>query len=118
MPVHVYTDMSVQFLEVHVMSESVGASTGPALRSRCNAKISHTPGRLARAAACGEAHLRAYLKRDRCKNWPLKGKHRCRYHGGRSTGHKPSAQQLGVAAVQARDDVHGVQERLAASQGQ
>ena len=53
-------------------------------KQRCGAKIPHTPSKLVRAAACGDAALAAYLKRDRCKNYPLKGKSRCRYHGGRS----------------------------------
>jgi hypothetical protein len=56
--------------------------------ARCNAKINHTPGRIARAAACGPDALAAFLKRDRCKNYPLRGKTRCKFHGGRA-GRKP-----------------------------
>ena len=53
---------------------------------RCGAKISHTPSKLARAAACGEQHLAALLRRTVCMNYPVRGKRRCWLHGGNNPG--------------------------------
>jgi hypothetical protein len=58
----------------------------PKQRDRCGARIPHTDARLQRAAWHGR--LTAYLRRSggRCRNWPVRGKKRCRFHGGYSTG--------------------------------
>ena len=53
---------------------------------RCNAQIRRNDARLYHAAR--EGRLTEYLRRSReqCRNWPVRGSKRCRFHGGRSTG--------------------------------
>jgi hypothetical protein len=53
---------------------------------RCNARIRRTDA--ARDRAAREGPLTEYLRpsRERCRNWPVRGKKRCRMHGGLSTG--------------------------------
>ena len=53
---------------------------------RCNAQIRRNDARLNRAAR--EGRLSEYLRRsrERCRNWPVRGSKRCRFHGGHSTG--------------------------------
>ena len=53
---------------------------------RCNALIRRNDARLDRAAR--EGRLSEYLRRsrERCRNWPVLGSKRCRFHGGHSTG--------------------------------
>jgi hypothetical protein len=41
------------------------------------------------------------LRGRRCRNWPVAGKNRCRYHGGLSTGPKtPEGKTRAIAAMQ------------------
>ncbi len=53
---------------------------------RCNARTRRNDARLNRAAR--EGRLSEYLRRsrERCRNWPVRGSKRCRFHGGHSTG--------------------------------
>lgn len=86
--------------------------------ARCNAKISHTPGKLARAATYGPAALDALLKRDRCKKYPLRGKSRCELHGGRA-GRKPKHRVHELLGTGPSDStVAGDAKGLPATQGQ
>lgn len=74
----------------------------PQQRRRCDARIPSSEGRLHRADRCG--HLAQYLRRSghRCRNWPVRGKKRCRFHGGYSTGPTtPEGLARTVAALQA-----------------
>jgi hypothetical protein len=53
-------------------------------RRRCDAKL---PVReVARDRAIRANELAKYLRRNRCKNWAVRGSKRCRLHGGLSTG--------------------------------
>ena len=74
----------------------------PQQRRRCDARTPSSEGRLHRADRCG--HLAQYLRRSghRCRNWPVRGKKRCRFHGGYSTGPTtPEGLARTVAALQA-----------------
>jgi hypothetical protein len=53
---------------------------------RCNARLRQKDTGLHRAAR--EGRLTEYLRRSGycCRNWPVRGKKRCRFHGGLSTG--------------------------------
>jgi hypothetical protein len=53
---------------------------------RCDARTRRTDA--ARDRAAREGRLADYLRRsrERCRNWPIRGKKRCRLHGGLSTG--------------------------------
>ena len=56
---------------------------------RCNARRRRTDAALYRADR--EGRLMEYLRSSgRCRNWPVRGKKRCRLHGGLSTGPKTS----------------------------
>jgi hypothetical protein len=58
------------------------------LRRRCDA---HLPVRdFVRDRAIRAGQLEKYLRRNRCKKWAVRGKKRCRLHGGLSTGPKTS----------------------------
>ena len=85
---------------------------------RCGAKIPHSPGRLARAASFGEAALTAYLKRDRCKCWPVRGRLRCRHHGGRTLTSEQHRVRKALAADTKVTTVAGDAQILPAAQGQ
>lgn len=53
-------------------------------RRRCDARL---PNRvIARDRAIRSGELAKFLRRNRCRNWPVAGSTRCRLHGGRSTG--------------------------------
>jgi hypothetical protein len=58
----------------------------PKQRERCGARIRRSDARLHQAAS--EGRLDEYLRRSRwsCRNWPVRGGKRCRFHGGYSTG--------------------------------
>ena len=74
----------------------------PQRRDRCGAKLPSSEGRLNRADRC--RHLAQYLRRSghRCRNWPVRGKKRCRFHGGYSTGPTtPEGKARTIAALQA-----------------
>lgn len=69
---------------------------------RCNALIRRNDARLNRAAS--EGRLSQYLRRarERCRNWPVRGSKRCRFHGGLSTGPTtPDGMARTVAALNA-----------------
>ena len=52
-------------------------------RRRCDARL---PAReVARDRAIRAGELTKFLRRNRCRNWALRGSKRCRFHGGRST---------------------------------
>jgi hypothetical protein len=52
---------------------------------RCNARKRRSEAALHRADR--EGQLMEYLRSSsRCRNWPVRGKKRCRLHGGLSTG--------------------------------
>jgi hypothetical protein len=54
------------------------------LRRRCDARL---PARdIVRDRAISAGELGKYLRRNRCKKWAVRGKKRCRLHGGFSTG--------------------------------
>jgi len=53
-------------------------------RRRCDAHLPFREATRDRAIRAGE--LAKYLRRNRCKNWPIRGSKRCRLHGGFSTG--------------------------------
>jgi hypothetical protein len=56
---------------------------------RCNARTRRSDAALYRADR--EGRLMEYLRSSgRCRNWPVRGKKRCRLHGGFSTGPKTS----------------------------
>jgi hypothetical protein len=56
---------------------------------RCNARRRRTDAALYRAERQGR--LMEYLRSSSCcRNWPVRGKERCRLHGGLSTGPKTS----------------------------
>jgi hypothetical protein len=56
---------------------------------RCNARRRRTDAALYRAERQGR--LMEYLRSSSwCRNWPVRGKKRCRLHGGLSTGPKTS----------------------------
>jgi hypothetical protein len=56
---------------------------------RCNAQTRRTDAALHRADR--EGRLMEYLRSSTwCRNWPVRGKKRCRLHGGFSTGPKTS----------------------------
>lgn len=48
----------------------------------CGARLAKTPGRLARAARFGPAAVERYLRRSYCRQRPVPGARRCKYHGG------------------------------------
>ena len=54
------------------------------LRRRCDARLPVRDIVRDRAIRAGE--LEKYLRRNRCKKWAVRGKKRCRLHGGLSTG--------------------------------
>jgi hypothetical protein len=54
------------------------------LRRRCDARLPVRETARDRAIRAGE--LAKYLRRNRCKNWAVRGSKRCRLHGGLSTG--------------------------------
>jgi hypothetical protein len=54
------------------------------LRRRCDARLPVRDIVRDRAIRAGE--LEKYLRRNRCKKWAVRGKKRCRLHGGFSTG--------------------------------
>jgi hypothetical protein len=54
------------------------------LRRRCDARLPVRDIVRDRAIRAGE--LGKYLRRNRCKKWAVRGKKRCRLHGGFSTG--------------------------------
>jgi hypothetical protein len=54
------------------------------LRRRCDARLPVREAARDRAIRAGE--LAKYLRRNRCKNWAVRGSKRCRLHGGLSTG--------------------------------
>src|SRR6516162_4700015 len=54
------------------------------LRRRCDAHLPVREAARDRAIRAGE--LAKYLRRNRCKNWAVRGSKRCRLHGGFSTG--------------------------------
>jgi hypothetical protein len=58
------------------------------LRRRCDARLPVRDIVRDRAIRAGE--LEKYLRRTRCKKWAVRGKKRCRLHGGLSTGPKTS----------------------------
>jgi hypothetical protein len=58
------------------------------LRRRCDARLPIREAARDRAVRAGE--LAKYIRRNRCKNWAVRGKKRCRLHGGFSTGPKTS----------------------------
>ena len=62
-------------LETYTMPKS--------LRRRCDARLAVRESARDRAVRAGE--LAKYLRRNRCKNWAVRGKKRCRLHGGLST---------------------------------
>ena len=53
-------------------------------RRRCDARLPAREAARDRAFRAGE--LAKYLRRNRCKNWAVRGSKRCRLHGGFSTG--------------------------------
>ena len=53
-------------------------------RRRCDARLAVRESARDRAVRAGE--LAKYLRRNRCKNWAVRGSKRCRLHGGFSTG--------------------------------
>jgi hypothetical protein len=53
-------------------------------RRRCDARLPARETARDRAFRAGE--LAKYLRRNRCKNWAVRGSKRCRLHGGFSTG--------------------------------
>jgi hypothetical protein len=53
-------------------------------RRRCDARLPVRESARDRAIRAGE--LAKYLRRNRCKNWAMRGSKRCRLHGGFSTG--------------------------------
>ena len=58
-------------------------------RHRCDARL---PVRdVARDRAIRAGKLSEFLRRNRCKNWALRGSKRCRLHGGLSTGPRTAA---------------------------
>ena len=54
------------------------------VRRRCDARLPVRETARDRAVSAGE--LAKYLRRNRCKNWAVRGSKRCRLHGGLSTG--------------------------------
>jgi len=64
----------------------------------CGAKCKITPLAIETATAQGPEALVKLLKRTYCKNHPMKGKTRCRFHGGMSTGPKTIAGKIRVTA--------------------
>jgi hypothetical protein len=58
------------------------------LRRRCDARLPIRQAARDRAVRAGE--LAKYIRRNRCKNWAVRGSKRCRLHGGFSTGPKTS----------------------------
>lgn len=71
-------------------------------RQRCNARIPSGETRLHRAAR--EGRLKEHLRRSGhwCRNWPVRGKKRCRFHGGYSTGPtSPDGMARTLAAMKA-----------------
>jgi hypothetical protein len=54
------------------------------LRHRCDARLPVRDS--ARDQAIRNGELAKYLRRNRCKNWAVRGSNRCRLHGGLSTG--------------------------------
>ena len=53
---------------------------------RCDALIRRNDARLNRAAREGRLSECLRGSRERCRNWPIRGSKRCRFHGGHSTG--------------------------------
>jgi hypothetical protein len=53
-------------------------------RRRCDARLPVREAARDRAVRAGD--LARYLRRNRCKNWAVRGSKRCRLHGGLSTG--------------------------------
>jgi hypothetical protein len=68
---------------------------------RCNARRRRTDAALYRAERQGR--LMKYLRSSSwCRNWPVRGKKRCRLHGGRSTGPTtPEGMARTIAAMKA-----------------
>src|SRR5262245_56608760 len=67
-------------------------------RRRCDARLPARESARDRAIRAGE--LAKYLRRNRCKNWAMRGSKRCRLHGGLSTGPKsPEGKARTVAAM-------------------
>src|SRR6516165_6862108 len=66
---------------------------------RCNAQNRRTDAALRRAER--EGRLTEYLRASRfCRNWAVRGRKRCRLHGGLSTGPKtPDGKARSVAAM-------------------
>jgi hypothetical protein len=71
-------------------------------RQRCNARTRRNDAALYRADR--EGRLTEYLRSSgRCRNWAVRGKKRCRLHGGFSTGPRtPEGKARTVAAVEGR----------------
>src|SRR5262249_26032011 len=69
-------------------------------RRRCDARL---PVReIARDRAIRAGELAKYLRRNRCKNWAVRGSRRCRLHGGFSTGPTtPKGKARTIAALKA-----------------
>src|SRR6516165_971446 len=69
-------------------------------RRRCDARLPVRESARDRAVRAGE--LAKYLRRNRCKNWAVRGSKRCRLHGGLSTGPTtPEGMARTVAAMKA-----------------
>jgi hypothetical protein len=65
---------------------------------RCNARRRRSEAALYRADR--EGRLMEYLRSSsRCRNWPVRGKKRCRLHGGLSTGPKTSEGKMRTVAA-------------------
>jgi hypothetical protein len=68
------------------------------LRRRCDARLPVRDIVRDRAIRAGE--LERYLRRNRCKKWAVRGKKRCRLHGGLSTGPRtPEGKARTIAAM-------------------
>jgi hypothetical protein len=67
------------------------------LRRRCDARLPVRDIVRDRAIRAGE--LGKYLRRNRCKKWAVRGKKRCRLHGGLSTGPRTAEGKARTAAA-------------------
>src|SRR6516165_7312574 len=69
-------------------------------RRRCDARLPARETARDRAFRAGE--LAKYLRRNRCKNWAVRGSKRCRLHGGFSTGPRtPEGKARTIEAMKA-----------------
>jgi hypothetical protein len=84
-------------MQIHL--SQAGRPTPKQRRQRCDAQKRRTDAALHRAERVGR--LMEYLRSSsRCRNWAVRGKKRCRLHGGFSTGPRtPEGKARTVAAM-------------------